>query len=58
MAASYAAALEAFATGPGFGPRARAHAATFSWGGTARAYESVLVQKAPENGIWTPLAAC
>jgi glycosyltransferase involved in cell wall biosynthesis len=53
MAASYAATLEAFAADPGFGPRSRAHAATYSWGATARGYarvyESVLGQKAPQK---------
>ncbi|MBM4023267.1 MAG: glycosyltransferase family 4 protein [Planctomycetes bacterium] len=51
MAAIYAASLDAFAADPDFAPRARAHAATFSWGATARGYarvyESVLGQKAP-----------
>jgi len=41
MAAAYAAGLETFAADPGFGPRSRAHAATFSWGATARGYVRV-----------------
>ena len=62
LAATYAAGLRSFAADPGFAPRARAHAATYSWGATARGYarvyESILGQKAGQNGISTPTAAC
>lgn len=62
MAAGYAAGLRSFAADPGFAPRSRAHAATYSWGATARGYarvyESILSQKAGQNGISTPAAAC
>ena len=50
LAAADAAGLRSFAAVPGFAPRARAHAATYSWGATARGYarvyESILGQKA------------
>ena len=62
MAATYTAGLRSFAADPGFAPRARAHAATYSWGATARGYarvyESILGQKAGQSGISTPAAAC
>jgi glycosyltransferase involved in cell wall biosynthesis len=49
MAAAFTAGLAAFRADPEFGPRARAHAATYSWAATARGYarvyESLFSQK-------------
>lgn len=62
LAATYTAGLRSFAADPGSAPRAQAHAATYSWGATARGYarvyESILGQKAGQSGISTPTAAC
>jgi glycosyltransferase involved in cell wall biosynthesis len=62
MAATYAAGLETFTADPDFGPRSRAHAATYSWGATARGYarvyESVLGQKAPKSDVPTSARVC
>jgi glycosyltransferase involved in cell wall biosynthesis len=62
MAAAYEAGMAAFQADPGFAPRARAHAATFSWGATARGYarvyESILGQTAGENEVSAVAASC
>jgi glycosyltransferase involved in cell wall biosynthesis len=48
LAATFASGMSAFDADPEFAPRARAHAATFSWGATAhgyaRVYESLIEQ--------------
>jgi glycosyltransferase involved in cell wall biosynthesis len=41
MEAVYRAGMAAFTDDPSFAPRARSHAATFSWGATARGYARV-----------------
>jgi glycosyltransferase involved in cell wall biosynthesis len=62
MAAVYEAGMATFTADPEFAPRARAHAATFSWGATARGYtrvyESILGQTAGENEVSAVAASC
>ena len=62
MALTYEAGTTAFAADPSFAPRARAHAATFSWGATARGYarvyESILGRTAAENEVSAATASC
>ena len=41
MAAAFDVGMAAFKADPEFAPRARAHAATYSWGATARGYARV-----------------
>ena len=49
MAAAFGAGMKTFAADLEFAPRARTHAATYSWGATARGYarvyESLIGQK-------------